>query len=286
MYFNEETHEYFEGDKKLISVTQLLRKFGITEDYSGVADAVLKLASERGNAIHKEIETYLTTGVLGFSKAVERFSNWAKENIKLVIGVEKIVSNDIVAGRYDLFVELMNGQKARFDIKTTYKVNKVGVAYQLGCYNELDEIKDDVEGVIHFDNDDNMSIMFFDKIESWKIENLFEAERGNAKLEQNNFELRNKEDIDKLIDLLKQKELIETEISYLKEKLQKDNELKQGFKNDKLTISYVLPSVKVNTVFNEEEFKMENEELYKKYSKEQVKETAGQFKYILKKEKK
>ena len=45
--FDAEKHEYFDGEKRLISVTQLLRKHGLAPDYSGVSDAVLNAKAER-----------------------------------------------------------------------------------------------------------------------------------------------------------------------------------------------------------------------------------------------
>ena len=54
--FDAEKHEYFDGEKRLISVTQLLKKHGLAPDYSGVSDSVLNAKAERGTLIHSEIE--------------------------------------------------------------------------------------------------------------------------------------------------------------------------------------------------------------------------------------
>ena len=52
--FKEDTHEYFNGDKKLISVTQLMRKHGLAPNYDGIPDAVLRAkAKSRTDETHK-----------------------------------------------------------------------------------------------------------------------------------------------------------------------------------------------------------------------------------------
>ena len=43
--FNEENHTYTLGDKTLISVTQLLKKHGLSTDYSGVDAEILERAA-------------------------------------------------------------------------------------------------------------------------------------------------------------------------------------------------------------------------------------------------
>jgi hypothetical protein len=64
--FREDTHEYFLDGRKLISVTQLMRKHGLAPSYDAVPSAVLKAKAERGTLIHKEIEKYIKYGEIGF----------------------------------------------------------------------------------------------------------------------------------------------------------------------------------------------------------------------------
>ena len=60
LIFNEDKHEYTLDGKKLISVTQLMSKYGLAPDYSNVDPEVLKRKAQRGTLIHKEIEDYLS----------------------------------------------------------------------------------------------------------------------------------------------------------------------------------------------------------------------------------
>ena len=61
--YDDEWHTYRLDGKIIPSVTQLLDD----GEYSDVDKDLLKYASEKGKIVHKEIETYLKTGIYGFS---------------------------------------------------------------------------------------------------------------------------------------------------------------------------------------------------------------------------
>ena len=108
--FNPETHEYFSDGKKLISVTQLMRKHGLAPDYSGVPDSVLVAKAERGTLVHKEIETYIKTGEIGFTEECTEFAAYcSREGIEPTAS-ETIVYNGIAAGTIDL-VYIQGGKR-------------------------------------------------------------------------------------------------------------------------------------------------------------------------------
>ena len=106
--FREQDHTYWIGDKQLISVTQLLKKHHLSTDFSMVNKDVLNAKSERGTLIHKEIETYLKTGEMGFTSELYDFIEWQEENQVKAIASEIIVNNDLVAGTVDLIAESPN----------------------------------------------------------------------------------------------------------------------------------------------------------------------------------
>jgi hypothetical protein len=106
--FTEQDHTYRLGDKRLISVTQLLKKHNLSTDFSKVNKDVLNAKSERGTLIHKEIETYLKTGEMGFTSELYDFIEWQEKNQVKAIASEIIVNNDLVAGTVDLIAESPN----------------------------------------------------------------------------------------------------------------------------------------------------------------------------------
>lgn len=59
--FNEETHTYILNGKVLPSVTKLLDD----GTYTNVDPTILQRACDRGHEIHKELEMYFKTGILG-----------------------------------------------------------------------------------------------------------------------------------------------------------------------------------------------------------------------------
>ena len=54
--FDKNKHEYTLDGRPLISVTQLMKKHGLSPDYSAVDPEVLFAAAERGTLIHRGSE--------------------------------------------------------------------------------------------------------------------------------------------------------------------------------------------------------------------------------------
>ncbi len=74
--FNKMKHTYTltkeNGEKyDLVSVTTLLKKHGITPDYSNVNESVLKAKADRGIVIHEELEQYINHKQIGFTGELE-----------------------------------------------------------------------------------------------------------------------------------------------------------------------------------------------------------------------
>ena len=71
------------SEKELVSVTTLLKKHGLTPDYSFVNEVVLSTKAERGKVIHKELENYIKENKIGFTSELEKFIELcSRENIK------------------------------------------------------------------------------------------------------------------------------------------------------------------------------------------------------------
>jgi len=125
---------------RLPSVTSILRdtwpKPQLLEWYARTPDAsaVLKNASERGKAVHRFIETYLTTGnFLDFAEFPEDYwpylrgaASFLWEYDPIPVSVELLVCHPEIgfAGRHDLLAEI-GGQLTLVD----YKTNPKGAVY-------------------------------------------------------------------------------------------------------------------------------------------------------------
>lgn len=134
--FREDTHEYIKDGRKLISVTQLMRKHGLAPSYDAVPEEVLRAKAERGTLIHKEIEEYIKTGEIGFTNEVWAFiDHISKDGVKPLESEYKVY-NDIVAGTVDMF-SLDNGEFTINDFKTTATLHKEAISWQLSIYATL-----------------------------------------------------------------------------------------------------------------------------------------------------
>lgn len=178
--FDEKTHRYFDGDKQLISVTQLMQKHGLSPDYSGVDLVVLRKKAERGSLIHKEIETYLKTGEVGFTKECSEFWLYIQSHGLTDIASEKIVYNDICAGTVDLILKNDNGDLIIADIKTTATLHTDAVSWQLSIYNALYGWKAERAQAFHFDANGNLNVVNVPLRPYEEVEALFDAERGGG----------------------------------------------------------------------------------------------------------
>ena len=134
----DEIHTYIYDGIVLPSITQMLNiKFG--RKYDGINKEVLQKACERGTAIHQAIEDFEKENIedLGcvelrnwkFLKRAYKFK--CKDNEVPIILFKD--GEPIACGRLDLVLE-EDGKIGLGDIKTTSKLDKDYLAYQLNLY--------------------------------------------------------------------------------------------------------------------------------------------------------
>lgn len=179
--FNQEKHEYTLDGKVLISVTQLMRKHGLSPDYSFVAEDVLKAKAERGTLIHAELEAYIKNGEVGFTGELNQFIAYAQKNKLEFLASEKMLHNDICAGTCDLLFK-QDGKIIRADFKTTSAIHRDPCSWQLSIYDELDDVKADALQIFHFDNDGVLRVVDIDFKPNEYVKDLFEVERKGIEL--------------------------------------------------------------------------------------------------------
>lgn len=173
--FIEDTHQYFDGKKELISVTTLMAKHNLGPDYSKVKKEVLDAKANRGTLIHKEIEDFNKNGEIGFTNEMLNFKQYIeKYNIK-VLESEKILYNTLVAGTCDLILD-EGGELTIADLKTTSTLHKDAVSWQLSIYNYLDDRKCSKAQAFHFDSEGNLKVVTIPFKPKEEIERLMECE--------------------------------------------------------------------------------------------------------------
>lgn len=132
--FDELTHSYFLGDKMLIGVTSLMRKHGLSPDYSGIPEATLSKAAARGTAIHSLLEDYDNGAVVTEDDNLKAYK---KLNLK-VISSEYLVSDLKTTAT---FIDKVFDDFSLGDIKTTSEVHEHSVAWQLSICAYLFEMQ-------------------------------------------------------------------------------------------------------------------------------------------------
>lgn len=184
--FDETTHTYMSGDKKLISVTQLLRKHEITPSYEFVKPEILQASADKGKVVHEEIENYVKNGEIGFTEEFGTFVDLMDRYELTPVDAEQIVYNDVVAGTYDLLAKTETGAYVLVDHKTTSTLHKTAVQWQLSIYAYLLKKCRGIEvaniAVIHYPT---KSLTSLPMIAEWRIEELMQAERDETKLPSN-----------------------------------------------------------------------------------------------------
>ena len=288
--FDKENHRYSDSEtgKVLISVTQLLRKHNLAPDFSNVPEAVLKAKAERGSLIHEEIENYNKSGEVGFTEELGSYIDYIKENKLKVKECELLVGNDIVVGRLDQILETEDGKLIIADNKTTAKIEKDYVSWQLSVYAYLYGKKISYYQVFHFDADGKLKVVNLKPKPKKEIEKLLDCERKGELYKQPL--VASEKDLAKLYDLedtIKRYELMKKEAEEkrdsLREKLLKameDNSIR-SFENERIKVSYVDPIKR--TSIDSTRLKKELPEIAEKYSKETV--TKASLRITLKGEK-
>lgn len=270
--FDKETHTYTDGGRKLISVTQLMRKHGLAPDYSGVPSETLNAAAERGTLIHAEIERWIKEGADGFTEELGNFIDYITKGDIKVLKSEFVLSNDIVAGTADLLIE-ENGEKVIADIKTTSALHKEAVSWQLSIYAYLSG--DDIRRgqAFHFGKDGGLSVVDIQLKPKEDVEALLQAEREGRiykrelkGIDENTLaELEGAERIILIMnESLKQAEQNAKAIREAIMKAMAENGVKT-FENERMKITYVEPSQR--STIDSARLKKEDPELAKRYEK-------------------
>ena len=143
LLFDEATHQYSKGGVPYISATQLISRYGLSVDYSGIPAATLAQAAAKGKLTHKNLEDYIkgNTALINTCPEVAMFANYMI-NSGINLGTaksEEQVWDDIhhVAGTIDLQYFDIDGSVVVADFKTTSSLHIDSVAWQLSIYNYL-----------------------------------------------------------------------------------------------------------------------------------------------------
>lgn len=134
IFFEEVSHSYMlDDDRLLMGVTELMKKHGLSADYSGIPEATLKKAAEEGTAIHRELQNYENGEAVFASELIDEYK---KLGLKFVYSEYPVSDYELVASAIDM---VYAGKKGAIlvDIKTTQKLHRRPLEWQLGIYAYL-----------------------------------------------------------------------------------------------------------------------------------------------------
>ena len=135
--FDPITHTYDSNGVVYTSVTTLLKKYGLSADYSNIPQDILNKAAARGHATHKAIEDYINLKVVDPNNVdLSNFIKYITARTITDMVAEEIIYDPFykIAGTIDIqYTD--NGEEIIADHKTTSQIHWDSVAWQLSIYN-------------------------------------------------------------------------------------------------------------------------------------------------------
>lgn len=139
VFFEPLSHTYtLEDGTLLMGVTELMKKHNLSADYSGISEETLKRAAEEGTAIHQEIEAYDNGEAIFASELIDEYRDLCDKNgLKSVASEYPVSDYEIVASAIDKVYEGPKKGAVIVDIKSTQKLHRRALEWQLGIYDVL-----------------------------------------------------------------------------------------------------------------------------------------------------
>lgn len=139
--FDPKSHTYTLDGRQLSGITSLLDRQLFKDKYIGIPDEILRKAAERGTYIHQCCEL----ADEGFLSDNEESKNYMrlkqKYNLNHEVSEYLVSDNQHVASCIDKVYRVDDNTFYLGDIKTTYKLNREYVTWQLSIYAYLFELQ-------------------------------------------------------------------------------------------------------------------------------------------------
>lgn len=194
--FEEKDHVYsVNGEIASVSVTELLKKHGLSPNYDGVNKQTLRESAEKGKEIHKDLENILNKpNYEPQTEQGKQFAKWVRDNVDCGVG-EQILGFEqngfILAGTADVMAISKKGEFIVADHKNTSKFHEEYVSWQVSILDYMARKlgNEKINGkflkwrgatkfyCFHYDSKSgDMKIHQLDKIPDGEIEKLFNCE--------------------------------------------------------------------------------------------------------------
>lgn len=137
--FDSENHRYTLDGKELSGITALLDRQLFKDKYTGIPEDILRKAAERGTYIHQCCELADEGFPTDCKEAINYKALKAKYNLAIEESEYLVSDNEHYASCIDKVYRYDEDTFYLGDIKTTYKLNKEYVMWQLSIYAYLFE---------------------------------------------------------------------------------------------------------------------------------------------------
>ena len=270
--FLPEEHRYFLGDKELQGITGMLSRQLFPHKYKSVPKTVLDKAASRGTKIHSDLHRYDLFGKAD-TQEMEWYAGLLEREQLDVLDNEYLVTDGIYFASAIDKVMMRGNDWILADVKTTYKLDRDYVSWQLSIYKYLFELMNPGIEIKHL-----YAIWVKDGAELVEVEirpeedvvELLDCERNGVQ-----YQAVSVSKTDKALRLIKEISDIATRIEELKS-LKSDYDAKiealfnslnvDRWETDLFTITRTNAYTK--SQFDSKKFKEDHPELYGQYKKE------------------
>ena len=135
--FDELAHTYTLDGKQLSGITGIIKDYLFPDMYKGVHERTLEAAAERGSSVHSQVQMIIN----GFPPA--RTDRSVEAFFDKMQGTEFIASEYLVSDLHHFAssIDIVDSRLNLYDIKTTDKLNREYLSWQLSIYAYLFELQ-------------------------------------------------------------------------------------------------------------------------------------------------
>lgn len=284
VHFDEGNHIYtrLSDGKTLCGVTSMMKLMGVSPDYSGVSDEVLRIAAERGRKIHLSCNMADVFDNFVDCREADAYLRMRRDKGLIPIESEYLVSdNEDIASCIDIVFTTEELQKENkvilADIKCTSSIHEKPLSWQLSVYKKMFEEQNPdikVAGLIGIwlpkEKYGNPKIFDVEEIDSKQVNGLISLFKSGTFI---SFPAETSDNVallavqDKLIQVLTTIDKCKKMETELKQRLldaMKEANVKK-WESDKIVVSRVVGGT--SQIFDATKFKAENGDLYNQYLK-------------------
>lgn len=279
--FDRESHTYTAPDGRMLQgITGMLSRQLFPDKYSGVPEKVLQKAAERGTIVHETLELLDDIGIEPDMPEATEYRRIKEEHGLRYEASEYLVSDmEHFASPIDKVYRESEDSFTLVDIKTTYELDTVYVAWQLSIYSHLFRMQNPGAKVARLAviwlRGNNGQFVEVGPIPDEEVRRLLAAEAAGEKYIPGITVMEAGEDTlparyAKMEDAICE---IETQYKYWSEKRKqlmdgvKEEMGKAGVKKwTGKTVCFSRSSDTIRTDFDKKRFSMEHPDLYKEYT--------------------